>query len=223
MRAGMFDFDKMIERHLEREHKPKQVGRYYPSEIGGCMRKTWYSYKYPQKIDIELSKIFEVGNILHGFVVEVLKSEKNKDVQLIQSEVPFKKEFEDFVISGRVDDLIVVKENGKKMLVEVKSTKSILPITAPQESHKMQLMLYMHATGIHDGVVLYIDKNNLQSKSFEIPYSAKESEEIIQRFKNLNSYLRNSLLPLAEAKKSKEKEWLCKFCEYNEKCEKNEE
>ena len=77
----MIDFNKMVERHLEREHKPKEIGRYYPSEIGSCIRKTWYSYKYPQQISLELMKIFEVGNIMHGFVVEVLKSEKNREIQ----------------------------------------------------------------------------------------------------------------------------------------------
>ncbi|MDD5148445.1 MAG: PD-(D/E)XK nuclease family protein [Candidatus ainarchaeum sp.] len=219
----MIDFNKMIERHLEREHKPKNIGRYYPSEIGGCMRKTWYSYKYPQQIDIELAKIFEVGNIVHGFVVEVLKSEKNKDIELLKTEMPFKIELEDFVISGRIDDLILIKENGKSILIEVKSTKSLDFVKKAGESHAMQLMLYMHATGIHNGVVLYVDKNNLQSKVFEVPYSEKESMEILQRFKNLHSYLKNGLLPIAEAKKSAEKSWLCKFCEYSEKCGKNEE
>ena len=225
IKAGfiVIDFNKMIERHLEKENRPKNIGRYYPSEIGGCMRKTWYSYKHPQQVDIELAKIFELGNILPEFVVEVLKSEKNKDIELLKTEMPFKLEIEDFVISGRIDDLILVKENGKSVLIEVKSTKSLDFVKKASESHAMQLMLYMHATGIHNGVVLYVDKNNLQSRVFSVPYSEKEAAEILLRFKNLHSYLKNGLLPLAEAKKNPEKEWLCKFCEYQEKCGKNEE
>jgi CRISPR/Cas system-associated exonuclease Cas4 (RecB family) len=219
----MIDFNKMISRHLERENKPKQIGKYYPSEIGGCLRKTWYSYKHPQQIDIELAKIFEVGNIMHGFVVEVLKSEKNKEIELLKTEMPFKQDFTDFVVSGRVDDLILIKENGKSVLVEVKSTKSLEFVKKAQESHRMQLQYYMYATGVHNGLVLYVDKNNLQSKIFEVAFSEKESEEIIRRFKNLHSCLTNELLPLPEAKKSIEKNWICKFCEYAEKCGKNEE
>ena len=217
----MIDFNKMVERHLEREHKPKEIGRYYPSEIGSCIRKNWYSYKYPQQISLELMKIFEVGNIMHGFVVEVLKSEKNKEIQLLKSEMPFKIEFSDFVVSGRIDDLVLIKENNENVLVEVKSTKSIEPIKEAQESHKMQLHYYMHATGIHKGIVLYVDKNNLQSKSFELSYSEKAAEEINQRFRNLHSYLKNNLLPIPEAKKNPEKAWQCRFCEYSEKCGKN--
>ncbi|MDD5163006.1 MAG: Dna2/Cas4 domain-containing protein [Candidatus ainarchaeum sp.] len=219
----MIDFNKMISRHLERENKPKQIGRYYPSEIGGCMRKTWYSYKHPQQIDIELAKIFEVGNIVHGFVVEVLKSEKNKEIELLKTEMPFKQDFGEFVVSGRVDDLVLIKENGKGVLIEVKSTKSLEFVKKAQESHRMQLQYYMHATGVHNGMVLYVDKNNLQSKIFEVAFSEKESEEIIQRFKNLHSCLANELLPLPEAKKNPEKNWMCKFCEYAEKCGKNEQ
>ena len=217
----MIDFNKMIELHLEREPRPKSIGRYYPSEIGSCMRKIWYSYKYPKEIDAELAKVFEMGNLVHDFVVEVLKSEKNSNVELISAETPFKKEIDDFVISGRIDNLILVKEKNKKVLVEVKSTKSILPLGEAQQSHRMQLQLYMHATGTYNGIVLYVEKNTLQSKVFEVPYSETEAEGIIKRFKNLHSSLKNDLMPIAEAKKLIGKEWQCRFCEYAEKCEKN--
>ena len=59
----MLDLNKLIDNHLEREYRPKSVGRYYPSEIGGCMRKTWFSYKNPKKTDVKLNRIFEAGKI----------------------------------------------------------------------------------------------------------------------------------------------------------------
>jgi len=219
----MIDFNKMTENYLERESKIKTIGRYYPSEIGSCMRKIWYSYKYPKKTDAELAKIFEMGNIVHDFVVEVLKSEKNKNVELISVEVPFKQQIEGFVISGRIDDLILIKDKNKKILVEVKSTKSLAYIKEAQQSHRMQLQLYMHATKVHSGIVLYVEKNTLQSSVFEVSYSEEEAQGIIKRFKNLHSSLKNDLLPIAEAKKLEGKEWQCRFCEYSEKCEKNAE
>ncbi len=218
----MFDFNKMVTNHIERSSRPKSLGRYYPSEIGSCMRKVWYSYKYPQELRPELLKIFEVGNMLHGFVVEVLKSEKNKDVQLLRSEFPLKIETPDFLISGRVDDLVLVKASGKTIVVEVKSTKSIDFVKEASESHVMQLQLYMHATGIHNGMVLYIDKGNLQSKQFPIEYDEGQVKEILERFKQLHQLLTSNLLPIDEAKKNQDKQWLCRFCEYTEKCERNE-
>jgi len=218
----MFDFNKMVDTHIAREHKPKQVGRYYPSEIGKCLRKTWYSYKYPKEVEPELLKIFEVGNIMHGFVVEVLRSEKNKDVQLLSYEFPFKIDLEDFVISGRVDDLLLVKTSGKNVLVEVKSTKSLEFINKPSKEHEMQLQFYMHATGVHDGVVLYVDKNNLQSKLFEVKFNEEEGEEIVKRFRGLHACLKSNELPLPEAKQFSDMNWMCRYCEYKDRCDKNE-
>jgi len=108
----MINFDEMIDNHLKREHRTKGIGRYFPSEIGTCMRKIWYTYKYPMEVKPELLKIFEVGNIMHDFVVEVLKSEKNPHIELLKSEVPFKEQIEDFLISGRIDNLILVKADN---------------------------------------------------------------------------------------------------------------
>lgn len=218
----MIDFNKMIDRHIEREHRPKQPGKYYPSEIGNCMRKLWYSYKYPQKIEADLLKVFEVGNIMHGFVVEVLKSEKNKEVQLLKSEFPFQMKIADFVVSGRIDDLVEIKESGKNVLVEVKSTKSIDAVERPQKSHETQLLFYMHALGVHDGIVLYIDKNNLQSKAFEVGYDEKKALEISKRFSELHNALKENKIPNAEARETVETAWMCRYCEYNSKCDQNE-
>jgi CRISPR/Cas system-associated exonuclease Cas4 (RecB family) len=218
----MIDFNEMVTNYIKRESRAKSPGRYYPSEIGGCMRKTWYSYKHPKKLQPELLKIFEMGNMVHDFVVKVLESEKNREVQLLQSEFPLKIEQPDFLISGRVDDLVLVKTSGKTFVVEVKSTKSIDYVKEAAESHVMQLQLYMHATGIHNGIVLYIDKGNLQSKQFPIEYSETEVNGILKRFGELHQLLGSNLLPIDEAKKEAGKQWLCRFCEYSEKCEKNE-
>ncbi len=218
----MIDFNEMVSRVLERGMRQKSIGRYYPSEIGNCIRKVWYSYKYPQKIDPEKLKIFEVGNIMHGFVVEVLRSEKNKEVKLLQSEFPLQIKMPEFTVSGRVDDLVLVRTSGKTIVVEVKSTKSIEFVKEASQGHVMQLQLYMHATGIHNGIVLYIDKGNLQSKQFQIEYSEKQVKGIMQRFGKLHRLLESDLLPAAEAKKEEEMRWMCKYCEYAEKCEKNE-
>ena len=53
----MIDFNALIEKHLKVKFKPKKAGRYYPSEIGSCIRKIWYSYMFPKETDAELMKI----------------------------------------------------------------------------------------------------------------------------------------------------------------------
>lgn len=217
----MIDFNKMIDRYLFREQSPKKMGRYYPSEIGSCLRKIWYSYRFPQTVEPQLLKIFELGNILHDFVVKVMQSDKNPDVELLQFEIPLKMEIEDFVISGRVDDLLLLKSDGKHVLVEVKSCKSTTFIREAQPHHAMQLQFYMHATGVHNGVLLYIDKSTLESKVFTLPYNPVTASSIILRFKNLHTALVQNALPQPEAKNDAHMSWMCGYCEYRDRCDKN--
>ena len=219
----MIDFDKLIETHIKRERKPKEIGRYYPSEIGSCIRKVWYSYKHPMEIEPDRLKIFEMGDILHKFMMEVLKSEKNADkIKFLESELPFKMNFKDFIISGRLDDVVIAKEDGQKIVIEVKTVKDIKYTDRPNKIHVMQLQLYMHATGVHDGIILYVDRNNLKTKAFEVKYDEKHSLDILKRFKVLNELLAKDVLPIDEFKQSKETIWMCNMCEYRAKCDRNE-
>ena len=160
------DFNAMVDAFFKKEQKKKDIGRYYPSEIGSCLRKVWYSYKEPVEFAPAQIKIFELGNIMHDFIAKVLKSDKNPHVELLKEEFPFKEEIDGFVISGRIDDLIMLKADGTQLLVEVKSTKSIGYVNEASPAHESQLQLYMHFLGVHDGVVLYVDKTNLQTKWF---------------------------------------------------------
>ena len=217
----VIDFDELIDAHLSREYKPKGLGKYYPSEAGLCLRKSFYSYKFPSKVEPDLLKIFEMGNIVHDFIVEVLKDEKSPEVQLLESEFPFKETVDDFLISGRVDNLIKVKSSGKVFLVEVKSTKSVDLVREASPHNVTQLQLYMHFTGVHNGLLLYVDKSNLKTKVFEVVYDKAEALRIIDRFRALHNHLKTNTLPEAEARSHKEAQWMCKYCEHKKQCEKD--
>ncbi len=218
----MIDFNEIIERFLKRELPKREIGKYYPSEIGKCLRNLYYSYKYPKETKPKLLKIFEMGNMVHDFIVKVLESEKIPEIELVGYEIPVKYEIEDFVISGRIDDVILLKTNGKKILVEVKSTKDIRNVREPQNTHLIQLQFYMRITGIKEGILLYVDKSNLETKSFYVEYDEHWSDLIIERFKMLHKSLVEDELPKPEAKLIPELSWMCNFCEYRDKCEKNE-
>ena len=132
------DFNKLIEKHLYREKWQKKVGSYYPSEAGNCMRKAWYSYKYPQPTDQKKSKYFVLGNILHDFMAEVLENPANTEIKLLEKEVPVKINTPEFVVSGRMDDVFMLTADGRKFILEVKSTGSKLEwMREPQDSHVM--------------------------------------------------------------------------------------
>ena len=215
----MIDFNKLITSYLKTAARQKKIGRYYPSEAGGCIRKTWFSYLLPRETDEGLIKIFEVGNMLHEFIVDVIKSDKNPEVELVKSEYPLQLEFDGVIVSGRVDDVVLIKLNGKTVLVEVKSTASLKYATEPAESHVMQLQLYLHMSGLKDGMILYVEKNTLQSKWFNISYDRGEAERAINRIKLLHSALLKKGMPVAEAKVDERKSWMCKGCPYAAECE----
>ena len=217
----MINFEKLIDEHLKRELREKQVGIYYPSEIGSCLRKVWFSYKKPKELDKDKIKIFQVGIMLHDFIADVLRSEKTPEVRLIDSEVPFKLYFPDFMISGRVDDILIVEENGKKILVEVKSTKSLNMINEPQDAHVKQLQIYMHALKIPNGMIVYVEKSSLKTIEFEVEYDEEQVKEIMKRFEKLHEFIITNKMPEPEAKLDPNKNWMCKYCEYREECERN--
>jgi CRISPR/Cas system-associated exonuclease Cas4 (RecB family) len=173
-------------------------------------------------VDPSLRKVFELGNILHDFIVDVIKSEKTPEVKLLKTELPFKMEIEDFVISGRVDNLMLLKANNTKYLVEVKSTRSIRGIKRALPHHVVQIQFYMHATNIHDGILLYVDKSTMETKTFHIKYSEEQTKKIVDKFKSLHKHLTKETLPVDEAKRNADTKWMCKYCEYKLKCDKKE-
>jgi len=215
----IIDFDKLIDKYLYRDVRPRIPGRYYPSEVGQCLRKSWFAIKMPKPAEPNVTKVFEAGNLFHSFIVEVLRSEKNPEVKLIESEMPLKYKIDDFEISGRIDDLIQIEYNGEKMVVEVKSTKSLETLHEPSESYIMQLQFYMHVTGVKKGAILYIEKNTLKSKAFFLNYEPKAVEKIIERFKKLHKSVVGNEIPGPEAKLESRKRWMCNFCPYRQECD----
>jgi len=217
----MLDLNESIHNYLKKELRPKQIGRYYPSEAGSCLRKIFYSYKIPKPLNQETTKIFEMGNLLHDFINKVLESSKNPHIELIDTEVPFKLELNNIIISGRIDNIVKLNINNKVYLVEIKSTSSLKYTQEPNFSNILQLQLYMHFKKIHNGLIIYIEKNTLQSKTFEITYDEEQAQLAIDRLLKTHSHLTDNSLPEPEAKQDKELEWQCRFCDYQEECEQN--
>jgi len=214
----MINFDDMVDRFLQSEIRIRSIGRYYPSEVGQCMRKTWYAFRNPKPFDKELKKVFEAGNRLHEFVADVFKSDKVEEVELVEKEVPFELNFDDFTISGRIDDLIKIKLGNKEALVEVKSTKDLRYMEEASESHVMQLQLYLHARQIKEGILLYLEKNTLKSKTFHVVYDENVFNQVIERFRLLHKKLIDGKLPSPESRLDDNKRWMCISCQYAEDC-----
>lgn len=218
----MVDFNKLIDEHLHRDSRLKVTGRYYPSEVGSCLRKVWYSYVKPKPTERSLVRVFEAGNLVHTFMAEVFRSERTPDVELLQEELPVKLNTGEFLVSGRVDDLLLIKASGQTTLVEVKSTSRLDFVQAVQPQHLMQLQFYMHATGVHNGVLLYVEKNTLQARAFDVPYDDRVASDAMARFTLLHHSLLENKIPSPESKQRADMRWMCKNCEYRSECDTQE-
>ena len=215
----MIDFNELIDNFLKREVRPRTSGKYYPSDSGNCIRKVWYSYKIPREADPEILKYFEAGNLIHDLVSKVIKSEKNPHIDLLATESPIFLTHEDFVISGRMDDVLLVRIDGKIYILEVKSVSNINYSKEAKKPHIAQLQLYMHSSGIRDGIICYIERNSLKSVSFTIPYDPEIIKESLERFGKLNSHLKSDKIPEPEGRiNRKEFGWQCEKCQYREEC-----
>lgn len=214
-----FRIDKIIDEFLETEDRPKAIGSYYPSEVGMCLRRQFYSYLNPKKTDEGTRRIFALGNNIHLFITEALKSSER--FGYVIEEKPIKMNYSDeestFSVYGRIDDFIITKD-GRKILIEVKSASDVNGITEPQEKHVMQLNLYMKYETPDLGYLVYVDKKNMAIKQFEVKLDEELYKKTMQRFKDLDKHLRNNELPFAEYYFDDKKVWECKYCPYYNEC-----
>ena len=224
------NFENIITDYLrkksEEDRKELKFGKYSASSLGICVRKNFYSYLYPSEFELSGDKlrIFAAGNAMHEWIAKVLAN--NSFTELIDSE----KELaildveNDILISGRLDDLIMLKNSAseERIIVEVKSTKSLAYLDAPQEQHLMQVQIYLKALSTYNikkAVLLYIEKNSLKTRSFDVYYDHALFRKAIDRARTLHGYLLNKTLPPAEAKLDKKQNYQCGYCEFRERCD----
>ncbi|MFQ5647601.1 MAG: Dna2/Cas4 domain-containing protein, partial [Candidatus Aenigmatarchaeota archaeon] len=88
----------------------------------------------------------------------------------------------------------------------------------PNSSHIMQLQVYLHYLRIQHGMIVYVEKNTLQSRSFPVEYDPKVAEEAIQRFRRLHLALTKGEIPEPEARLKPDRKWECGYCAWKEGC-----
>ena len=101
----------------------------------------------------------------------------------------------EFNISGRLD-VYGIKKDGSREIWEVKSRSPIYwnHFKTPNDYHIAQLQMYLLAERLESGYLLYVNKNNLDIKIFEV----KKDEKLINNFVHFvmknNNVISNSKL-----------------------------
>ena len=214
----LFDVDQHVTEYLSRDQKKRREKSVHASELGYCLRKTYFQTIKPKPLSIELLGIFELGNVLHEKMTEILENlmkKEGSEILRIESEkrIIFYFPEDDFRISGQYDDLVFLK-NGKTVLIEKKSIKNFIYLDAAKDEHIMQANLYAKALMPNETQLVYISKENLAVKSFVVVPDMKIVKLAIARAKTLHHAISNKIPP------QKEKSWICRFCDYAKECEK---
>ena len=191
-------------------HKTEK-GVYYPSALGSCLRKQYYTYTLGERVSPEELVIFATGKGVHetiakafGEVATIEKEEENISLEISPA----------IKLKGRID-LLIADYDGKKYLIEVKST-SKTPDT-PFEEHVMQLQVYMHALNYEEGFILYWNKVTGEIKVFKVTKNEETLKTIFERVKKLDYYVTKNIPPEPEAI-LKGRFWECEKCHFLELC-----
>ena len=195
----------------ESQQHDREPGTYYPSYLGGCMRKQYYIYTMGERVTPEALAIFMTGQGVHEIVAKAL-SESAK-VESVEEKIMLN--FTNQIrLSGRVD-IIMVDMDGKRYIIEVKSASKIPD--APYESHMIQLEIYLHALNVEDGFLLYWNKRNGEVRAFSVKRSSEWLGKIYERAAMLHYHINAGQPPPPEAYLDGRK-WECRRCPYLGEC-----
>ena len=152
-----------------------------------CYREQVLSLLYKQaqgeNVPQNLIRIFEEGNAIHEkwqrlFIRGGLGKAEDMD---------FSKFNEEYEVGYTPDAILTI--NGKKYVVEIKSvnTYQFMKMTSHPTAMK-QVNMYMHFTGIHDGIILCDDKNTQNFKIFMVKYNPDIVAPYIERLEAVQYY-----------------------------------
>jgi CRISPR/Cas system-associated exonuclease Cas4 (RecB family) len=188
-----------------------EKGVYYPSALGSCLRKQYYTYTLGERVSPEELVIFATGKSVHetiakafGEVATIEKVEENVSLEVSPA----------VKLKGRID-LLIADYDGKKYLIEAKSTSKTPD--APFEEHVLQLQVYMQALNYNEGFVLYWNKVTGEIKVFKVTKNEEVLKNIFERVKKLDYYVTKNILPEPEAI-IKGRFWECEKCPFLELC-----
>lgn len=162
------------------------------------------------EVDEGKAGVFQIGQLFHEHVNRVLK---DSGLMVKSVEAPFilliPNDGGFFRIEGRAD--LIVSFNDEDYILEVKSVRK-LPDT-PFKHHIQQTQIYLAAYGLQKGFIIYLEKQALQHRIFEVTFNAEDFKHLLKRAKSLHEALTNDSEPEPDAEA-----WECRFCEFRNKC-----
>lgn len=221
------------------ESRSRVPKTFHASSIEDCGRKQWYGIKgfqpEPRMEHPEYIRDAGAGSAIHEQYQEILEksgivlttsdflkitgcdsSDFPQDMPDLAIEVPLKTN--EYQIGGRID--AVVNINNTVFIVDIKTVKDKafheLPSGYKFKKFYGQMQIYMHLTGIHQAIILAVNRNDSTMKEYLIDYDVDWCADQLSRIASLKISLDNNILPVAEASWSN-----CGFCPFVAICSTN--
>jgi len=181
LESSDIDFIKILyELELKelKEHK-REEGVYWVTDLVRCPLKRIYEFKYPELVASQVfTPVFILGELVHKGLENLLQEYFGEGKVSIEVEgrkkvsLPSGKEV---FIEGRADAILVL-ENGDKIGIEIKSSRS--DIGLPLEHHVEQVKAYNWLFSLKKGVLLYVTPERIAQYPITDRFT---DEDIIER------------------------------------------
>lgn len=224
-----FQFRQNIRRGQEYFNGPpkeKPPGRFSPSDLLKCHRKTYYNHLNAAVESSDPDGIFYFGNrfeeeLAEQFIEESVDTPGTYLQNSLWIRTNIETEVGPVTLVGSTDPVIVDKNGEPILLTEIKTTSSIEYTSKPKEHHLAQTHAYMYGLTekydrqIHDVVFLYAERDTLEAKTFHSTFDWEFwTGRVVNWMKENTFYRVFGFLPPAEP----QHDWECKYCDYRDRC-----
>lgn len=208
-----------------RPTEERKKERWWATDLGKCLRGAYYARlgdAEKSELDDRTYRVFKAGQVFEQFVVDTLKS-KVSDYEFTQPETIYMKEHD---LSCRPDLIVKHKETGKQYVYELKTVHSdkfwYMEKNGgkPDEHYLMQAWCECLVTGIEDGRLLYVSKDDLCIAEYQVSLHDVALGNAVKNELNIlnHCWKTKTLPPRAEPIKDGKINWKAKYCNYHHLC-----
>lgn len=148
----------------DESHTERDSVRFHPSQLARCNRQALISKFGLEEHDTTTLGVFQVGTLVH----EWLEEEMDDRVPGAHVEIPISKEYRRPGYSGLVEVVGTadVYDEHDNVVYDWKTRGGWYKFDPPSERHLDQLTLYMDALDADAGQVVYLNKKNLEVRTW---------------------------------------------------------
>jgi hypothetical protein len=169
---------------------------FHPSTLSQCPQKLYESYLIDdystQQVDPVTSRIFENGHSVHK------RLQRNfRDAGLLVDE-DVSIHDDKYEICGEIDGLL--KYWDELMVFDLKSVnkKKFMTMYKPEDSHVIQVNIYLYCLGLRYGFLFYECKDNQLTHEFLVEYDSDIVLPVFKKIKYVQQCLKDNIVPPCE-------------------------